>query len=120
MSSPDPRPGARIRNPDLLRRLHLEWDCCEICGASGTRLSLHHVLKHPRDDVRENLVMLCGDGVRGCHGKIESNDPETLQELALVLLMDRSDVVGHLKWRLGDEAAREWLRRHLLGHGKYG
>jgi hypothetical protein len=115
---PDPRPEGRIRDPDLLRRLHYEWVECVICGVAGIRLSLHHVLKNPRQDVREGLVMLCGDGVQGCHGLIESHDPEAYRALAEHIVNERPDVVAHLERRLDKAAAREWLRRHLQGISK--
>lgn len=70
---------------------------CHGTAYSEGRLSLHHVSKHPRDDLRENLVMLCGDGVRGCHGKIEAHDHETIQALNHYLLASRPDVVEHLR-----------------------
>ncbi len=74
-------------------------------------LSLHHVLKHPRDDVRGNLVMLCGDGVRGCHGRMEAHDPVVERLLAEHISDARPDIFEHLEWRLGHDGAREWLRR---------
>lgn len=109
---PDPRPIGRIRDPKLLRDLHFEWRECVLClwtHGLGFPLSLHHVCKHPRDDVRENLVMLCGDGVRGCHGRIEANDREALQKLGRYLRRERPDVLLHLEWRMGRSGAREWF-----------
>lgn len=115
----DPRPTGRLRDPQLLRRLHLEWDCCAICGLSDTRLSLHHVLKNPRQDIREAIVMLCGDGVAGCHGKIEANDPEALAELAQHIVDERPDVIDHLIDRLGEVPAWYWINRRLRSVGKH-
>lgn len=95
----------RIRDPELLRRLHLEWRECALCRSVGFEnrvwlgLSLHHIVKHPRDDVRGNLVMLCGDGVRGCHGRIEHHDPETKRLLAEYIRRERPDVLEHISWR---------------------
>lgn len=104
-----------------MKALHHEWKECVLCHSVGlgvnfvpVGLSLHHILKHPRDDVRENLVMLCGDGVRGCHGHIEARDPVTCKLLGEHILEFRPDVVSHLGWRLGGPvAASEWLQRHL-------
>ena len=50
---------------------------CERCGAYGL-LTLHHRRKRshlPRIRYWEpsNCVMLCGDGVRGCHGWVENH-----------------------------------------------
>ena len=62
---------------------------CELCGlslASGP-YSRHH--RRPRrmggtrrPDVHSlpNLLLLCGDGVRGCHGRVESDRAEALAE----------------------------------------
>lgn len=125
---PDFKDEARIRDPDLLRRLHLEWKECALCGSVGLPLahspnpknlmyiglSLHHVLKHPRDDIRGNLVMLCGHGTAGCHGLIEAHDPKTLSLLGRHIVSQRGDVISHLYHRLGVEAAQEFLSRTLL------
>src|SRR5258708_7279005 len=90
---PDPRSTGAIRDPELLRALHLTWMECVICERSDVRLSLHHVLKNPRQDVRFGLVMLCGDGVQGCHGLVEANDVAALQALAQHIIDSRPDVV---------------------------
>lgn len=108
----DPRPEGRISNPKLLKFLHLLWKECAICHAIEP-LSLHHIVKHPRNDVEENLVMLCGDGVRGCHGKIEANDEETKRALGQYIQNERPDTIMYLFEKKGVEA-REWMRWHLL------
>ena len=77
-------------------------------------MSLHHILKHPRDDVRGNLVMLCGHGTAGCHGLIEAHDARTLSLLGRHVISKRDDVIAHLYARLGVEAAEEFLRQTLL------
>lgn len=42
-------------------------DRCRVCGAPNA--SLHHLLGGSwRSDELDNLVPLCGDGTRGCHG----------------------------------------------------
>lgn len=105
MSRPDPRPPARVRNPVLLKILHVEWRECALCGATGPRLSLHHLRKHPRDDVRPNLVMLCGDGVHGCHGDVEAGDRAKRLDLGTYLLAHRPDAVDFL--------GLPWIRRTL-------
>lgn len=121
---PDPKSEPRIRDHELLCGLHFEWRECSLCLSVGWErdpqhserrmwigLSLHHVLKHPRDDVRGNLLMLCGDGVRGCHGRIEAHDHNTLRRLGEHIRSRRHDIIEHLEWRLGTEAAAEWLRQ---------
>jgi 5-methylcytosine-specific restriction endonuclease McrA len=102
----------RIRNPNLLRALHYEWLECAVCGSTG-HLSLHHVHKHPRHDVRGNLVMLCGDGVQGCHGAIEAHDQTTSARLGRHLICHRPDTMIYLETQLDPEGAREWLWRQL-------
>ena len=115
----------RVRDSTLLSLLHYEWRECAVCGAERrevndhgeyvARLSLHHIRKHPRDDVRGNLVMLCGDGVIGCHGRVEAHDKETLVLLVTALLAERPDVIEYLDRRLELEGAEErgveWLDR---------
>lgn len=104
--------GPRVRDPQLLRWLHQRWRFCALCGATDP-LSLHHILKHPRDDVMSNLVMLCGDGVRGCHGLVEAQDGPTLQRLVKYILAVRSDTVFYLREQLGKEAADEWIEYRM-------
>lgn len=115
--SADPKPPARVRDPELLRRLHLKWRDCALSLADlpyclgVSRLSLHHIHKHPRDDLRENLVMLCGSGTTGCHGAVERADPDARRELAKYIRFYRPDTYAYLIEKLGGvEAAREWLR----------
>lgn len=110
MSPQDSKKPPRIKDPQLLKYLHHKWRMCALCGASNQGLSLHHVLKHPRDDVEGNLVMLCGDGVRGCHGAVEAHDHVTVTLLKGHILGSRPDVVTHLIWRLGSaDAAQAWF-----------
>lgn len=108
----DPKPAKRVKDKALLRQLHYRWRECCLCGDTG-RLSLHHVLKHPRDDVSGNLVMLCGDGVRGCHGLIEAHHGPTKRALATYLLAERPDVVLHIRLTLGLDAAALWFQKAL-------
>lgn len=115
----DTKPERRIRDSDLLSRLHAEWEECALCLSTGWEfegdhrtwigLSLHHVCKHPRDDVRGNLIMLCGDGVRGCHGEVELL---SAARLGRHIRSARPDIIEHIRWRFG-ETAEEWLRIHL-------
>lgn len=125
-AAPDWKPEGRIRNPELLRELHKEWRECALCGSIGWEhspvpenrvwigLSLHHINKHPRDDLRGNLVMVCGHGTAGCHGLIESNSAEHRGILGIYIVQNRPDTVEYLDWRLGGlERADEWLQRML-------
>lgn len=56
-------------------RAQFAGECCASCGLPAE--SLHHVVPKSQsgDDVFENLVPLCGDGTRGCHGKLENHSP---------------------------------------------
>lgn len=112
-SGMDPRPQGRIRNPELLAELHLRWKECALCRATWP-LSLHHIVKHPRNDVEGNLVMLCGDGVQGCHGMIEAGDQNTLYALGRHIHDERYDSIVYIYEHLGATAGREWMRQHLL------
>lgn len=77
--TPDPRP------PRRLKAVPAEWAvigehfadaCCVACG-EGRDVSLHHITPKSQggDDVIQNLAPLCGDGTRGCHGKLEGHAP---------------------------------------------
>lgn len=103
----------RVKDPDLLRVLHLVWVECALCGAVSP-LSLHHIHSDPRDDVVGNLCMLCGDGVTGCHGLITVNDHDKRRELGEYILAKRHDTLDYLERKLSRETAHDWLRRRLL------
>lgn len=70
--SPIPRPSRRIVDRDVQPAdwLPLELGVCPVCGGSMAVCSRAHVVpKGLRgDDVPENVVWICGDGTRGCHG----------------------------------------------------
>lgn len=108
----DRKPAGRIRDPELLSALHSRWRECALCGEISP-LSLHHVNRHPRDDLEGNLVMLCGHGTAGCHGLIEARDATTERELALYLRAEREDTLSYLDWRFPIELHDEWLKRVL-------
>lgn len=106
----DPRPRKRIRDPELLKRLHLQGGVCVLADATCERmLSLHHILKHPRDDVAANLVFLCGSGTTGHHGKIEAHHVESKRRLGSYIALNRFDTMDYLAEKLGgEEAVAEW------------
>lgn len=111
---PDLKPLKRVRNKDLLKILHRDWRECALCGERRGGLSLHHVHRHPRDDVRGNLVMLCGSGTTGCHGRVEAAHRETRRMLGWYILNERDDVLPYLAAKLGTEgSARAWIERML-------
>lgn len=82
MKRPDPKPDkpyrasanqwARLRENELGA-----W--CDVCCRARAD-SLHHIVRKSQsgDDYAVNLLSVCGDGVRGCHGLIEARDPFTL------------------------------------------
>lgn len=71
MSSPDPKPPKRVRDPDLLRELHLELvgEPCEACELR-VGAQLHHVVFRSQggSDTRENLRWLCPSCHDMAHG----------------------------------------------------
>lgn len=108
----DFKPRPTIRDKELLRQLHSLWRDCALCGNTD-RLSLHHIHKHPRDDVQGNLVMLCGDGVRGCHGLIESHHGPTERALMRYILNARPDTINYLAATMGPAVASEWIQHRM-------
>jgi len=116
--TPDPKQGPRIRDLELLTRLHTAWrgECvlADMGDCFAMRYSLHHVLNKPRDDVEANLVMTCGDGVAGHHGLLTAEDEDARRALGAYLTAHRPDTMAHLALRLGGSpAAAEWLCRRL-------
>lgn len=79
------RKVADARTWTELRSEKLFGERCRCCGARAD--SLHHLVSRSRggDDVADNLVPLCGDGTRGCHGSIERRTYGALHALALNL-----------------------------------
>lgn len=78
---PKPKHGKRWRKvasrTEWAAIVAAKYGPCRVCTRSYVRVSYHHLV--PRslggDDVAENIVPLCGDGVTGCHGEIESRLP---------------------------------------------
>lgn len=126
----DFKPGRRIVNLDALRRARLRWDACAACG--GDPGSVHHVLPRSEggDDVEGNLMLLCGDGTKGCHGALHGNpytvtqmpgEPLLIQErrdaewvrrrIGLTIERSRPDVVAYFVNKLGATAGPDYLQR---------
>lgn len=115
LTEPDPKPSARVRDPDLLRRLHFEFEECVLCGRVD--FSIHHVLKRSQggDDVRSNLLALCGHGTAGCHGLVEGADRAACAALGRYLDAERPDTIAYLAVRLGGfTAAAAWMQQRGL------
>lgn len=108
--TPDPKPSKRVRDAQLLSGLHRYLHECEVTGERRNGLSLHHINRHPRDDVRGNLVMVDGSGTTGFHGRLEARDPEALALLGKYIVEHRPDTLDYLRWRYGEQAPA-WLVR---------
>ncbi len=71
MNTTDPRPPKRIKDPELLRSLHLELrgEPCELCE-QRPGAHLHHKVLRSRggSDERQNLAWLCSQCHRFVHG----------------------------------------------------
>lgn len=70
---------------------------CTLCNEWAR--TMHHLV--PRslggEDVLENVVPVCGDGTRGCHGLLEANDPEARRALRKKLLGCHTDYITMTK-----------------------
>lgn len=56
---------------DLRERAH---GCCEVCGHSGATNAHHRVNQSQGGrDTLGNLLLVCGSGTTGCHGRITTN-----------------------------------------------
>lgn len=77
---------------------------CRVCG--GRRESFHHLLARSLggDDVAENLVPLCGDGVRGDHGAVEARNPRACALLGASLTPEERLYLSTVK-------SPEWIVR---------
>ena len=69
--TPDPKPPKRVKNPALMRELHLEYEgepCDRDCGRVG--VELHHKIFRSQggSDVRDNLEFLCSPCHDEAHG----------------------------------------------------
>jgi len=85
----------------------------------GTHDTTHHRRKRRYADTRwvaSNLLAVCGDGTRGCHGYIEAN-PAWAQSQGLWLLEheDPRQTSAHMRWAytrswyfLDDEGMLHW------------
>lgn len=105
----DLKPAKRIKDKQLTKRLHTRGVICVLCGKPGT---LHHILKHPRHDVPENLAGLCGDGTTGHHGLIEAGNTDTKRLFGEYLVDNRPDTIFWIQQpEILGEGGIEWLRQ---------
>jgi hypothetical protein len=107
---PDPKPARRVVDDSFSRAVFAEEQHCVACGKPAG--SAHHVLSRSLrgDDVIENGIAVCGSGTTGCHGDYHRGDPEVKRLLGAAILR-RPRKLGYLSGKLGEEAAREFLRR---------
>jgi hypothetical protein len=104
---PHPRPpkrekASRDRWDEI--RAGFEHATCVSCGLAVQ--SLHHCVPKSQggDDVAENMIPMCGDGTRGCHGILESHAPGWERVAAAVrvyVLTNRPRcvyVIGKIGW----------------------
>jgi hypothetical protein len=112
----DPKPAKRIKDNRLVANFSMRASSCAVCGAGrNVGLSAHHILPKGRggDDVTANLVALCGDGTRGCHGDVEAYRGEARAILGRHLLDMRPDVLTYLDEKLGGSGRMgAFLERH--------
>lgn len=76
MTVSDPRPQRRIADRQAGIAKVLAEGECRACGQRNFLSRAHLVAKGQRgDDVEANIVPLCGDGTRGCHGSLTDHHP---------------------------------------------
>jgi hypothetical protein len=113
VAKPDPRPRRRVRLSSvkyaLLRaELLVLWPLCAT-GCGRLAHSAHHVV--PRgdgDDTLDNLVGLCGDGTRGCHGDVEHRRNGARERVRAHIESERPRVAAYVIERKG----QAWFDRH--------
>jgi hypothetical protein len=112
---PKPRPRERLSKQDyrLLQSQVVRGKACRICLVNRAESAHHIVPRNPAeggDDVYENLVELCGDGVRGCHGDVEARRNDARQKLRQALSPAELEYVLVTK-------GQGWLDRHYPTEG---
>lgn len=87
---------------------------CELCGAYAYGGSLHHRRprkmggdKRPATSAVSNALLLCGSGVTGCHGRIES-DRNWARDEGLLLRPDEDPTAVPVNLRLGRVQLTDW------------
>jgi hypothetical protein len=115
MGHPDPKRGKRKRDSRISRDTIAREPWCVICEDARSQ-SAHHIVKRSQggDDVLANTVGVCGDGVRGCHGRLEAREVNALRALGFYLLTERPDFLDYLEDFCGDGTrALAWFERNL-------
>lgn len=83
--SPDPKPEAPHKDPELLKQIHEAWNAfgCALCGyrpssaaQAGARIEVHHIVSRAQggEDSWDNTVGLCGElAPQKCHWRVTTN-----------------------------------------------
>lgn len=128
---PDPKPAKarrknrprRLVDPAAVQAVRLRGGACASCGRRAE--SAHHVIPrggpHFGDDVDANIVLLCGDGTRECHGAAEGSPfvrlgkrwtPEDVRRrIGQHLILAQPQTVAYAVQKLGLEPGIDFLRR---------
>jgi hypothetical protein len=104
--TPDPKPTARIIDPDAGRAKVWGERRCRVC-CQPYDLTRHHLVPVSLggDDVDDNIVPLCGDGTRGCHGLVEDFRADYRHALRLTMAAEE---VAYVVAKKGEA----WLDRY--------
>lgn len=115
-----PKKTARKVDKQATKRAVLRHRSCfcegTLPGCDGVAATGHHV--YPRsqggDDVTENIVGAAGSGTTGCHGLLEANNVTARRLLGEHLILERQDVIGYVRGKLGEGPGNDWLSRRLF------
>jgi len=125
VSTPDPKPAKRIKDPRAVHDVVVKYARCQLCGRRGSvyrigskvyvmHVSGHHLVKKSQrgDDVPENILVVCGHGTDGCHGALERNDLHT-QMLARAAMTEAQEeyVVRKKGWVYLERTYPRWQER---------
>ena len=106
----DPKPAARIVNPDLLRIIALEHDCCEVTGRVGALHNHHVILRSQRgDDVRANILVVHS----GLHDAYHRGQKHARFLIGSHVRDHRPDILTYIASKNGEGTETEWLIKHL-------
>lgn len=105
---PDPKPRKRIREGKTWwqKQQRRKAGRCSLCRRT-TKTSWHHLVERSLggDDLEVNLIELCGDGTRGCHGDVTMRLRDARARLRRIL---NAQQIGYIIERKG----RDWIDTH--------
>lgn len=110
---PDTRRKPRVKDPNLLACLKVEYDCCEVTGVVDS-LHLHHIVYRSQggDDTRANIICLDRD----FHDRYHQADPVARLMLAEHLVRNRPDTLAYLADKVGVDTRDVWLEQHGVAY----